>query len=126
MTKEAEENAEEDKKKKELIDAKNSAEALIITAEKSIADLKDLPEDDKKGLESLISDVKKSLEGDNKDEIEEKTKTLSESLSKVGEKMYSQGDKSQDGASDTADEKKEPEKDQKDAEEGEVVDDNKS
>jgi molecular chaperone DnaK len=136
MTREAEEHAEEDKKKKELIDIKNSAEALIITAEKSIADIKELAEDDKKGIEDLISDLKKSLESDNKDEIEEKTKTLSESLSKIGEKMYgsagspqeSQDEQSTDGAQDSTDtngEKKEESSD-KNAEEGEVVDDSKN
>lgn len=128
MTREAEENAEEDRKKKEMIDVKNSAEALIITAEKSISDLKDLPEDDKKGLEDLIADLKKSLEGDNKDEIEEKTKTLSESLSKVGEKMYSENDKSKAGEKDSPEGEPSEEKDKttKDAEEGEVVDEDKN
>jgi len=130
MTKEAEENAEDDRKKKELVDVKNSAEALIITAEKSIADIKELPEDDKKGIEDLVSDLKKSLESDNKDEIEEKTKTLSESLSKIGEKMYGQTGSpqdsqtgSQDGDSGSGEEVKDKEDSSKDAEEGEVVDD---
>lgn len=136
MTKEAEENAEEDRAKKELIDTKNSAEALIITAEKSIADIKELPEDDKKGIESLISDLKKSLEGENKDEIEEKTKTLSENLSKIGEKMYSKEEKpSEESQGDNSEEKKDSsthstssgntdtEHDKDEAEEGEVVDD---
>jgi len=127
MTREAEENAEEDRKKKEMIDVKNSAEALIITAEKSISDLKDLPADDKKGLEDMIADLKKSLEGDNKEEIEEKTKTLSESLSKVGEKMYSKPDQNGEGSSEPKDETKEESKDApKDAEEGEVVDEDKN
>lgn len=123
MTREAEEHAEEDKKKKELIDAKNSAEALIITAEKSLNDVKDISDEDKKGIEGLIEDVKKSLEGENKDEIEEKTKLLSESLSKIGEKMYSQNTDQQnpeDG------EKKEETSSEEKAEEGEVVDDSKN
>ncbi len=131
MTKEAEMNAEEDKKKKELIDAKNSAEALIITAEKSMKDIKDLPEDDKKGLEDLIEELRKTLEGESKDEIEEKTQKLSEALSKVGEKMYSQqGEQSSDEKSDNEDEKSgekdEDKKDKENVEEGEVVDDNKN
>lgn len=124
MTREAEEHAEEDKKKKELIDAKNSAEALIITAEKSMADIKDMPEDDKKGLESLIEDLKKSLEEDEKSEIEEKTKTLSESLSKVGEKMYSSNNSSE--GQESPDESTSSDEGSKDAEEGEVVDETKN
>jgi molecular chaperone DnaK len=128
MTKEAEENAEDDRKKKELVDVKNSAEALIITAEKSIADIKELPEDDKKGIEDLISDLKKSLEGENKDEIEEKTKTLSESLSKIGEKMYSKKGTSEgtEESQGDNDEKGEEKKSKDEAEEGEVVDDTKN
>lgn len=136
MTREAEEHAEEDKKKKELIDVKNSAEALIITTEKSMSDLKDMNEDDKKGLETLIEDLKKSLEGDNKDEIEEKTKALSEALSKIGEKMYSKEEKpSEESQGDNGEEKKDSstsskqassEQDKDEAEEGEVVDDNKN
>lgn len=126
MTQEAEMHAEEDKKKKELIDAKNSAEALIITAEKSMNDMKDLSEDDKKGIETLIEDVKKSLEGDNKDEIEEKTKTLSESLSKIGEKMYSQQGQPSDSQDSSESSSDESEKKEETAEEGEVVDDAKN
>ncbi len=128
MTREAEEHAEEDKKKKELIDAKNSAEALIITAEKSIGDIKDMSEDDKKGLETLIEDLKKSLEGDSKDEIEEKTKTLSESLSKIGEKMYS-SQKAEDGSQSSegeGSEKTENNSSKGEPEEGEVVDEAKN
>lgn len=128
MTREAEEHAEEDKKKKELIDTKNSAEALIITAEKSLSDVKDISEDDKKGIETLIEELKKSLEGDNKDEIEEKTKNLSENLSKIGEKMYGSTDSTssqQAGSQETEDNKSEDPSDGK-AEEGEVVDETKN
>ncbi len=129
MTKEAEMYADEDKKKKELIDAKNSAEALIITSEKSMKDFKDLAEDDKKGLETMIEDLKKTLEGENKDEIEEKTKTLSEALSKIGEKMYKEAEakgensekKSSDEDADSKDEEKTEEKKKDEPMEGEVV-----
>jgi len=126
MTKEAEMHADEDMKKKELIDTKNSAEALIITAEKSLKDVKDIADDDKKGIETLIEELKKSLEGDSKDEIEQKTKNLSEALSKIGEKMYGQTGSSDGEDKKPEDESKETEPDQKEAEEGEVVDDSKN
>ncbi len=123
MTKEAEMYAEEDKKKKEIIDAKNSAEALIITTEKTINDMKDMNEDDKKGLETLISDLRKTLEGESRDEIESKTKELSEALSKIGEKMYSQAEQTDSSDKTSSDDTKEaPEKDTKESMEGEVVD----
>src|SRR5574344_1251508 len=74
MVKEAEANKEADEKKKQEADARNEAEQAIFTTEKSIKDLGDkLTEDEKKTTEELISDLKKALEGNNIDEIKEKT-----------------------------------------------------
>lgn len=132
MTQDAEAHAEEDSKKKELIEVKNSADNLIFTAEKSMKDMEGKVEEaDKKDVEEAIEALKKVKDGEDKDEIEAKTKELSEKISKVGEKMYSQtgGQQAQQQPADgerTSEEEKNDEKkegdDKKDAEEGQVVD----
>lgn len=124
MTKDAEMHAEEDEKKKEMIDIKNSADNLIFTAEKSLKDMEGkIDEGDKKEIEEKIEEVRKVKDGDNKEEIEEKTKALSESLSKIGEKMYSQtqGQEQPSSADSTAEEPQADASSKKEAEEGEVV-----
>ncbi len=127
MTQDAEAHAEEDAKKKELIEVKNSADNLIFTAEKSMKDMEGKMEDaDKKDVELAIEELKKVKDGDSKEEIEEKTKDLSEKISKVGEKMYSQGQQESsaqnpDQEESTEDKKDDESSDKKDAEEGEVV-----
>ena len=89
MTREAEQNADEDAKKKEIIETKNQADSLIFTAEKTIKDLGDkVKEDDKKEIEEKIADLKKALEGDNQEDIKTKTSSLSETLQKIGSQMY--------------------------------------
>lgn len=130
MTKQAEAHAEEDSKKKELIDAKNSADALIFTAEKSLKDAGDkVKEEDKKGIEELIKQLREVISKDNKEDIEAKTRELSDALSKIGEQMYKGAEGSAASAEsttepkeeDSKEEEKEEKKDKKDAEEGEVV-----
>lgn len=127
MTQDAEKHAEEDAKKKELIDAKNSADNLIFTAEKSLKDMEGkIDEADKKDVEGGIAELKKAMDGDDKEIIEEKTKELSEKISKIGEKMYANQqseDKNKDDkeSSDSADDSKDSSSDKKDAEEGEVI-----
>src|SRR5690606_30902872 len=89
MTQDAEAHAEEDAKKKELIEVKNSADNLIFTAEKSMKDMEGkIEESDKKEVEDAIEELRKVKDGEDKDEIESKTKDLSEKISKIGEKMY--------------------------------------
>ncbi len=122
MTREAEMHGEEDRKKKELIETRNQADNLIFTAEKSLKDLGDkVSAEEKKEVEEKIEAVRKSLEGEDKESIEEKTKELSEALQKLGEKMY-QG--AQPGAeqAEANGEKKDEKKDKDGPVEGEVVD----
>ena len=91
MTKEAEMNAEEDEKKKDMIELKNRADGLIFTAEKSLKDLGDkVPAELKTDVEGKITALKEALKGDDKAEIEAKTSELSDHLSKIGESMQSQ------------------------------------
>ena len=89
MMKEAEANKEADEKKKQEADARNEAEQAIFTTEKSIKDLGDkLTDDEKKTSEELISDLKKALEGNNVDEIKEKTTKLNEKAMEYATRIY--------------------------------------
>ncbi len=89
MMKEAEANKEADEKKKQEADARNEAEQAIFTTEKSIKDLGDkLTEDEKKTSEELINDLKKALEGNNVDEIKEKTTKLNEKAMEYATRIY--------------------------------------
>jgi molecular chaperone DnaK len=128
MTKEAEKHAEEDKLKKEAVEAKNQADTLIFTAEKTLKDAGDkVKKEDKEEVEKKIKDLKDSLESAGKEELEAKTKDLSEALQKVGAAMYEEpkGEaKADDKADEGKDKDKKKDKDNKaDAQEGEVVED---
>ena len=91
MIKEAEANAEADKKVRELVDAKNQAEAIIHSAEKGIADAGDkITNEEKDPVEAAIKDLKEVLESEDLAAIQEKTASLSQAAMKIGEKLYQQ------------------------------------
>jgi len=88
---EAEKYAEEDRQKKELVEAKNQAENLVFTAEKTLKEAGDkVKSEDKEKVEAEIKNVKDILakEGSGKEEIEQAANKLSEELQKVGAAMY--------------------------------------
>lgn len=116
MQKDAEANAEEDKKRRELIDAKNMADALVYTAEKTLKDAGEKAKDeDKKDVEAKIEELKKAKDGDDKDAIQKAYDALSEAIQKVGAAMYGDGGEAV---------KEEAEKQAEEAVEGEIVDEN--
>ena len=131
MTTEAEKHAEEDKTKKELIEAKNQVDNLCFVAEKTLKDAKDkVPDEEKKAIEDEVKKLRELIKKDDvtKENIEEASKDLSEKLQKIGERMY----KSQQPGTDQKEEKGNGEKkdqpkagrpgaDKGKAEEGEVV-----
>lgn len=89
MKKEAEEFSSQDKKKREIVELKNSADALIYTAEKTIKDFTGkIKEEDKKEIEVKIESLKKEKNSDNFDSIKKATDELSSILSKVGAELY--------------------------------------
>merc|ERR1711904_346505 len=89
MVKEAEDNAEADKKKREAIDVRNQAESMIHGAEKSLSDLGDKADDGaKKEVEDAVADVKTALEGEDVSIIKEKTSSLSAIMMQMGEAAY--------------------------------------
>lgn len=96
LKKEAEMYAEEDKKKKEIIEAKNIAETLIYTSQKTLNEAGDkITPEMKKEVEDKIHDLQKSLDGENQDEIKQKTQELSQAIQKIGAQMYGQGQQNQ-------------------------------
>jgi molecular chaperone DnaK len=127
MAKEAEAHADEDKKKREAIDARNSLDNAVYQAEKMKSDNKDkIAEEDVKTLDEAIEAAKKvaSDEKSDKDALEAAAKELSEKIMPIGAKMYEQAAKEESAAEgeETSDEK--PKKDDKEEPvEGEVVDD---
>ncbi len=125
MTQEAEKNAEEDQKKKELIEAKNHGENLIFTAEKSLKDAADKVSDEiKTEITAKIDTLRSVLKEDNKEAIDTATSDLSTSLQKIGESMYKQdAQQPNEGEASTSDNTKTDTSSESDEPvEGEVVD----
>jgi len=88
MQQDAEIHAEEDKKKKELIESRNMAQSLVYTAEKAVKDAGDkVSEDVKKSVQTEIESVQKVMPGEDKDAIEKATEALSTAMQKIGEEM---------------------------------------
>src|SRR5438093_2377553 len=91
MVKDAEANAAEDKRKRELVEAKNSADALIHTTERTLSEAGDkVPEGDKDAVRQAIQALKDTLGSDNTEQIKAKTNTLAQASMKLGEAMYKQ------------------------------------
>lgn len=89
MKKEAEKFAEEDRKKRELAEAKNNAENLIYTAEKTLREFGDkISGELKKEIEEKIEELKKVKEGNDIEQIRQKSQELAASLQKIGGEMY--------------------------------------
>ena len=100
MVKDAEAHAEEDKKRREVADARNHAESLVHTTEKSLAEYGDkVSEADKSAIEQAVADTKSALEGDDPEAIKSATQALATASMKLGEAMYqaSQGDDAEAG-----------------------------
>ncbi|MBW2450858.1 MAG: molecular chaperone DnaK [Deltaproteobacteria bacterium] len=91
MVKDAESHASEDKKKRELIEARNQADGLVYTTEKAIKEHGDkIGEDDRKKIETALDDLKKAIEGSDAEEIKSKTEALATASHKLAEAMYQQ------------------------------------
>ena len=129
MVKEAEENAEADKKKREMVDARNQADSLVNETEKNLKEHGDkVPESDKNKIEVDIEELKKVKDSDNLEAIKSKTEELVQSSLKLGEAIYKQSP--QGGAPQPDPSGAEPSSDKKDDDkvvdaEFEEVDENK-
>ena len=116
---EAEAHAEEDKKKREAIDARNNLESAIYQAKKMPDEFKDkITDEDKKAIEDAVKAAEEKLTSESKDELEAAAKALQDAIMPIGAKMYQEASKEQ-----STDAKSEDKKD--DPVEGEVVDEDK-
>jgi molecular chaperone DnaK len=98
MVKDAEAHAAEDKKRRELVEAKNQADALVHTTEKSLAEYgSKVSEADRSAIENALSDLKEALKGDEADTIKAKAQTLAQVSMKLGEAMYAAQKQGGDG-----------------------------
>jgi molecular chaperone DnaK len=99
LVKDAEMHAEDDKKKKELVEARNSADALIYSTEKSIKDLGDKVDSDTKAkVEESIASLRKAMEGEDAAEIKRISEELTQASHKLAEAMYQQASQNQQQA----------------------------
>jgi molecular chaperone DnaK len=91
MVKDAETHAEEDKKRKAAVEAKNHAEALVHSTEKALSEHGDkVSEVDRNAIENAMADLKEALKGDDAEAITAKTNALAQASMKLGEAMYKQ------------------------------------
>ncbi len=127
MKQEAEKFADEDKKKKELVDKKNEADSLIFTAEKSLKDAGDkITQDEKKEIEEAVKALKEAKDKSDAtvESIDVEYKKASESLSKYGERLYkaaAEAEKPAEGGEAKPEEPTASAEPSEKAEEGEVV-----
>ena len=127
MIQDAEAHAEEDRKIRELVETRNTAENMIHATRKSLAELADKVEpQEKKDIEAGIADLETALKGDDKDAITEKTTKLTEAAGKLAERAYAQQQGATDAGPETASASApDADKDVVDAEFEEVKDDKK-
>ncbi len=125
MVRDAEENADADREKRELIDAKNQGEALVHQSRKSLSDLDDkVDEETKTAVEAAATELEEALKGDDKAAIDAKTEALMQVSQKVAEQAYAQA--SADAPADDTGETQANDDDVVDAEFEEMDDDKKA
>lgn len=99
MVRDAEEHAAEDKERREEVEIKNQAEALINATEKSLEEVGDkVSSEDKAAVEAAVKDLKAALDGEDAAKIKEQSELLSKAAMKLGEAMYGQAQAQADGA----------------------------
>lgn len=118
--KEAEAHADEDKKKREAVDARNSLESAIYQAEKMPGEYKEkISDEDKKIITDAVEEAKKHKDSNEKDELETAAKALTDAIMPIGAKLYEAASKEEAPASDDTDKKDD------EPVEGEVIDEKK-
>ncbi|MGO4572518.1 molecular chaperone DnaK [Microvirga sp. 2TAF3] len=107
MVKDAEAHAAEDKKRRELVEAKNQGESLVHTTEKSLKEYGDkVSESDKQGIETAIDALKQALNGEDAETIKARTTDLMQASMKLGEAMYQASQGAAEGGEHAGEEKK--------------------
>jgi len=128
MAKEAEAHAEEDKKKREAIEARNQLDSAVYQAEKLKSENKDkISDDDKKTLDEAIESAKKIIgdEKADKDALESAAKELTDKMMPIGAKMYESASADSEQGTESKEQVNDKKSDKKDAQEGEVIDEDK-
>jgi molecular chaperone DnaK len=102
MVKDAEAHADEDKKRKALVEAKNHADSLVHATDKALAEHgSKVGEDERKAIENAMADLKEALKTDDAEAITSKTNALAQASMKLGEAMYKQSQDQQGGPGDS-------------------------
>jgi len=126
MVEDAESHAEEDKKRKAAVEAKNHAEALVHSTEKALSEHgSKIGDADRTAIENAIADLKEALKGDDSSAIQAKTNALAQTSMKLGEAMYKQQQEAQNASGGDGAAPGEKKEDVVDAEFTEVDDDKK-
>jgi molecular chaperone DnaK len=124
MRQDADTHAEEDKKKRETAEAKNTADNLVYSTEKSIKDLGDkLDAAEKEKVEAVVKDLKEALNGDDTAKITSLTESLQEASYKLAEQVYAQANEAAQAAQGGTEEPQGEAQAQDDVVDAEVVDD---
>ncbi|MBV8838738.1 MAG: molecular chaperone DnaK, partial [Alphaproteobacteria bacterium] len=101
MVKDAEAHAEDDKKRRAQVEAKNQAEALVHTTERALAEHgAKVGETERRAIETALADLKEALKGDDAEAIRAKTNALAQASMKLGEAMYAQAQQGAGGPGD--------------------------
>jgi molecular chaperone DnaK len=129
MVKDAESHAADDKKRRELVEAKNQGDALVHSTEKAMGEHGDkVSPDEKTAIEAAMASLKDATQGEDVEDIKAKTNTLAQASMKLGEAMYKAqqaGDAAADAAADGAGNAPKPEDNVVDADFEEVDDEKK-
>ncbi len=97
MVKDAEAHAEEDRKAREMVDARNQAEAMIHSVNKSVTEMGDKLDADEKGkIEAAVKELEEAIKGNDLEDIKSKTEALAQASHKLAEQMYQQASASAD------------------------------
>ena len=97
--KEAEMYAQEDSKKKDLIEAKNNADSMIYQSEQTLKDVEDkISADDKASIEKAVEELKAVKDGEDLEDIKAKTENLTQAFYKISEELYKAQAQAQQGA----------------------------
>jgi molecular chaperone DnaK len=99
MVKDAEANAESDRKRREMVEAKNQGESLIHTTERTLAEAGDkISGADKSAIEEAVAALKTAIEGEDLEDIRAKTETMAQASMKLGEALYKSQEEADSGA----------------------------
>ncbi len=127
MVKEAESHAEDDKKRKSAVEAKNHAEALLHSTEKALSEHgSKVADTDRRVVEDAMSDLREALKGDDATAIADKTNALAQASMKLGEAMYKQTQDGDSGGGEAGGDGSQKQEDVVDAEFTEVDDDKRN